>query len=178
MAGIDGACLRYRTRLPIEGMALHGVAAEARYYWDPELFELIDASDVLVVYRVPATHQVIELIDHARAQGMPVVFDTDDLIFDPSIADEIPALQILSPADADGWLHGVHRYRTTMEHCDGYIGSTETLVDHARNVTGLPSERFDNGVGVLLGKASDDALRAAAPSRPIADRLRQRHDHP
>ena len=52
------------------------------------------------------------------------MFDVDDLIFDPGIADEIPALRLLPPDEAELWLEGVQRYRTTMEACDAYIGST------------------------------------------------------
>jgi glycosyltransferase involved in cell wall biosynthesis len=88
-----------------------------------------------------------------------VVFDVDDLIFDPEIAGEIPALRLLSPGDAELWLEGVRRYRTTLEACDAYIGSTPQLVDHAATVVGIPSHLFENGVGAVLGAASDIALR-------------------
>ena len=106
------------------------------------------------VYRVPGDAPVPRR-DRSRAKqrGIPVVFDVDDLIFDPDIASEIPALQILPPAEAEGWLYGVRRYRTTMEHCDGFIGSTAQLVRHAQAVTGLPAARFDNGVGIAPRQA-------------------------
>jgi hypothetical protein len=96
-----------------------------------------------------------------------VIFDVDDLIFDPDIASEIPALQILPPAEAEGWLYGVRRYRTTMEHCDGYVGSTPQLVRHAQAVTDLPAARFDNGVGMLLARLSDRALAKRRQSGPL-----------
>ena len=53
------------------------------------------------------------LIDaSARARARRCVFDVDDLIFDPDIADEIPALRLLPPDEAALWLEGVARYRT------------------------------------------------------------------
>jgi glycosyltransferase involved in cell wall biosynthesis len=165
--GITGAPLRYRARLAAEAIGLLGVEAHVRYYRDPSLLELVEKADALYVYRVPATHQFLDLIARAKQRGIPVVFDVDDLIFDPDIAAEIPALKILSPSEADGWLYGVRRYRTTMEWCDGFIGSTPQLVRHAQAVTALPAAQFENGVGILLAKLSDRSLAKRRQAGPL-----------
>jgi glycosyltransferase involved in cell wall biosynthesis len=164
VCGIEGAPLRYRAHLPAEALADLGVQTDVRHYRDPELLGLCGTADVVVFYSVPATHQVLELIDALHGADIPCAFDVDDLIFDPGIADEIPALRLLPPDEARLWLEGVNRYRTTMEACDAYIGSTEMLVDHAAAVSGLPAHRYDNGVGRVLARASDAAL--AAPRTP------------
>ncbi len=165
--GITGAPLRYRARLAAEAIGLLGVQADVIHYRDPAVLELVEQADVLYVYRVPATHQFLDVIERAHQRGIPVLFDVDDLIFDPDIAAEIPALQILSPPEAEGWLYGVRRYRTTMEHCDGFIGSTPQLIRHAQAVTGLPTGQFDNGVGILLSKLSDRALAKRRQPGPL-----------
>lgn len=166
VVGIDGAPLRYRAHLAAEGLALHGVETHVRHYRHPEVQELAFQVDAVVVYRAPATHQLLGLLERLKRERpeVPIVFDVDDLIFDPDLADEIPALKVLPPDDAALWLQGVQRYRTTMEACDAYVGSTQQLVDHAAAVTGLPSFRWDNGVGTILGRRSDAALRR--PRRP------------
>jgi len=166
IVGIDGAPLRYRAHLPAEALALGGVASEVRHYRDPDLVALSTAADAVVVYRVPATVQVLDLLAGLRRDRpeVPVLFDVDDLIFDPDLAEEIPAIKVLPPDEADLWLQGVRRYRTTMEACDAYIGSTEQLCAHAAAVTGLPTHRFHNGVGTLLARRCDVALRR--PRRP------------
>jgi glycosyltransferase involved in cell wall biosynthesis len=166
IVGIDGAPLRYRAQLPAEALGLRGIAADVRHYRDPDVPALAAGADVVVVYRVPATPQVLELIDRTRAAGTPVVFDVDDLIFDPAIADEIPALRLLPPDEAALWLAGVQRYRTTMEHCDAYTGSTPRLVDHARDVVGIDAHLFENGVGAALGAASEVATASATSAAP------------
>jgi hypothetical protein len=66
-------------------------------------------------------------------------------------------------------MEGVRRYRTTMETCDAFIGSTPMLCRHAEAVTGLPAHQFANGVGLELGRLSDLALRR--PRRPGPPRL-------
>jgi glycosyltransferase involved in cell wall biosynthesis len=166
VVGIDGAPLRYRAHLPAEALALVGVATDIVHYRDPRVAELAAAADVVVLYRVPATPQVLELVATVRDRGVPAVFDLDDLIFDPDLADEIPAIRLLPAEDAALWLQGVQRYRTTMEACDAFIGSTPRLVEHARAVVGIDAHLFENGVGVALGAASDIALRLARTPGP------------
>ena len=169
VVGIDGAPLRYRAHLPAEALHLVGVEAEVRHYRDPAIDALAERADVVVAYRVPATTQVLALLERVRQRGAAVAFDVDDLIFDPGIADEIPALRLLPAEEAALWLEGVQRYRTTMEACDAFIGSTPALVDHARAVVGIDAHLFENGVGIALGAASDIARRA--PRRPGPPRV-------
>jgi glycosyltransferase involved in cell wall biosynthesis len=169
IVGIDGAPLRYRAHLPAEALALRGVATDVRHYRHPDLRALADQADAIVVYRVPATIQILDLLAEVRARRplVPLLFDVDDLIFDPLLADEIPALKILPPEEAALWLQGVQRYRTTMEACDAFIGSTDGLCAHAAAVTGLPAHRFANGVGTILARRSDVALRRPRTPGPL-----------
>jgi glycosyltransferase involved in cell wall biosynthesis len=169
VVGIDGAPLRYRAHLPAEALALVGVAADVIHYRDARGRALAEAADVVVLYRVPATAQVLEMVEEVRERGTPVVFDVDDLIFDPDLREEIPALRLLPADEARLWLEGVQRYRTTMEACDAYIGSTPMLVEHARSVVGIEAHLFENGVGAALGAASDIARRS--PRRPGPPRV-------
>ena len=164
VCGIEGAPLRYRARLPAEALALHGVHTDVRHYRDPELARLAALADAVVLYRVPATVQVLELVAQVRTGSAPVLFDVDDLVFDPDLAQEIPALRVLGQDESALWLDGVRRYRTTLEASDAYVGSTQLLCEHATAVTGLPAYRFANGVGIVTARRSDAALRR--PRRP------------
>ena len=167
VVGIDGAPLRYRAHLPAEALSLLGVHADVRHYRHPDVVELARSADVVVVYRVPATSQVQGFVADVRRRGTPVLFDVDDLIFDPDLEPEIPALQILSGAERELWMQGVRRYRTTMELCDGFIGSTQPLCEHAATVTGLPSFRFSNGVGLVMSRLADAALGQEPVPGPV-----------
>lgn len=146
-----------------------GVAVEVRHYRDPELTALVREADAVVFYRVPATHQVQQLIADVRARDrrIPVLFDVDDLIFDPELENQVHGLAALSDEERSLWWRGVARYRTTMEAADMFIGSTDELCRHASSVTGLPSRRFANGVGTLLGQASDEALMLERTPGPL-----------
>ncbi len=124
---------------------------------------------MVVLYRVPATVAILELIEACHGAGIPVAFDVDDLIFDPDVRDQIPALRLLPPDEAELWMQGVARYRTTLEACDAFIGSTDLLVGRAHELTGLPAHAFDNGVGLELARAADAEL--ARPRRPGPPRI-------
>jgi len=170
VVGIHGAPLRYRGHLPAEALRLRGHEVEVRHYRDPALGELATWADALVLYRVPATNQILDLIAgvRTRTRPVPVLFDIDDLIFDPSLMGLVHGLANLPETERELWWRGVARYRTTMEACDGYVGSTQALCDHATEVAGLPAFRFANGVGRDLARISDREAarpRAAGPLR-------------
>ncbi|MBO3724552.1 glycosyltransferase [Actinomyces bowdenii] len=161
IVGIDGAPLRYRCYLPAEALALHGHEVTVRHYSDPRLDQDIHEADAVVLYRVPATDRILGIIEQvkARPEPVPVLFDVDDLIFDSTLRGRLDGLKALSKAEEDLWWHGVDRYRTTMEACDGFVGSTRTLCQEATRLTGMPAYRFSNGVGIPLARASDTAVR-------------------
>lgn len=170
VVGIEGAPLRYRARLPEEALALRGVRAEVRYYRSDDVPRLAEEADAVVFYRVPATVQILQLIEsiRARSEPVPVLFDIDDLVFDPELHHEIdPLLKDLPQIDRDRYWEGVRRYRTTLEHCDAYVGSTEALCAAATEAAGIPSHRFANGVGLHLARLSDLALRRPRRAGPL-----------
>jgi glycosyltransferase involved in cell wall biosynthesis len=167
MAGIDGAPLRYRAHFAAEALELVGVHSWVRHYRSPENAALAGLADAVVVYRVPATRQVLALIDATQARGVPVFYDVDDLVFDPDIAATIPAVQALPADERRLYFEGVHRYRTTLEACDAFVGTTEMLVDHVRSVAGLPAHRWWNGVGIGPARCSDAALAQRRTPGPL-----------
>ncbi|HEY0215313.1 MAG TPA: glycosyltransferase [Cellulomonas sp.] len=169
VVGIRGAALRYRGFLPAEALRLRGVHVDVRHYRDPEVPVLAAAADALVLYRVPATSQIVDVVADVRARPrpVPVLFDIDDLIFDPALEGQVHGLDVLSPEEHQLWWRGVARYRTTMELADAYVGSTERLCEHATATTGLPAFRFANGVGIDLAQQSDRARRRPRTPGPL-----------
>lgn len=169
LTGIDRAPLRYRGRLPQESLADLGVRMDIRHYRDVEAPSLARTAEAVVLYRVPATEQILDLIDmvRSRAEPVPVLFDIDDLIFDPDVEPELrEVLAPLSDVDRDLYWRGVRRYRTTLEAADGYIGSTAMLCEAVDELLGIPSYRFANGVGRQLARVSDSELRRARADGP------------
>ncbi|MBO0925290.1 glycosyltransferase [Cellulomonas sp. zg-ZUI199] len=169
VVGIGGAPLRYRAQLPAEALASLGVDAVVRHYRDPEILSLADEVDAVVLYRVPATHEVASFVERVRARdrAVPVLFDIDDLIVDPGLRGQVHGLDGLTADELDLWWRGVARYRTTLEMCDGYIGSTNELCARVGALTGMPTYRFANGVGAVLGRISERAMSAPRTPGPL-----------
>lgn len=159
VTGIQGAPGRYRGHFPVEALASVGVAAQLRHYRDPALPTLVEQADAVVFYRVPATRQILDLIEKIRCTDIPIVGDIDDLIFDPEVEPLLDNLDNLSKSERDLWRRGIYRYRTTLEHCDYFIGSTQTISEQATRLLGIPSHAWANGVGAKVAQASERALK-------------------
>lgn len=180
IVGIEGAPLRYRAQFAAEALELRGLRTWVRHYRSPEAAALAMRADAVIVYRVPATTQMLSLVEAARGRGIPVFYDVDDLIFDPDVAATIPAVRELPAEERALYDQGVRRYRTMLEACDAYIGTTEMLVDHVEATVGMAAHRWWNGVGIGPARCSDAAL--ATPRTPGALRIgylsgTKTHDH-
>lgn len=166
-SGITGAPLRYRGFFPQEALRTVHVNVDVHMYRDVQVPRKARTADAVVLYRVPATEQILDLVDmvRARPEPVPVLFDIDDLIFDPGLRGELdPILSKVPGMDLDLYWQGIRRYRTTLEASDAYIGSTQMLCDRVTDLTGIPSYRWANGIGREIARVSDFELYR--PRRP------------
>ena len=123
--------------------------------------------DVVVFYRVPATSRCSSSSTPSTAPGCPAPSTSTTSSSTPTSATRSPPCACCRPDEAALWLQGIERYRTTLEACDAYIGSTPMLVERAAELTGLPAHRFDNGVGLALARPADRELRRPRPTGPL-----------
>jgi len=106
-----------------------------------------------VLHRVPWGADVRRFITQARVAGKPVVFDTDDLVFEPEAQEHIAVLRALDKVERAVYLHGLKRFRRTMRECDGVLVSTEPLR--------LAGSRYNARVEVVYNAVSDEMVRQA-----------------
>ncbi len=90
------------------------------------------ACDLIFLYRLPMSAPLRALIETARALKKPVIFDTDDLIFEPELIDQHRAVRNLSPDDQQLHAAGMRRYLETLEACDTVVTATPLLAEFAR----------------------------------------------
>lgn len=98
---------------------------------------LPDIADVIVICRARYDHRLSRLITRARQLGRRVLFDCDDLVFDPSYVHLV--LQSLdqdfsNPAIWDFWFAYVGRMNAAMQLCDDLIVTNQFLADQAKRV--------------------------------------------
>src|SRR4051812_16619571 len=87
--------------------------------------------DVIVLYRLPISPALESLISQARQVNKPVIFDTDDLIFEPELTQWHRAVKNLSPADQVQHLEDVRRYLVTLLAADAVTVATPFLAELA-----------------------------------------------
>ena len=116
------------------------------------------AYDVIVLYRLPMGQPLENLISQARELNKPIIFDTDDLIFEPEMIAWHRAVKNLSPTDQVQHLEGVRRYLLTLLACDAVTVATPFLAELVVK-RGKPAFVHRNSLG-------NDMLR-------LADRLYQ-----
>ena len=175
--------VRYRCLHLQEQLAANGIAAtvEDWYSGAPSTLQrwaekparsadkTVPVADVLILQRAPMSVALSELIDAMHVAGKPVIFDVDDLVFEPHLTDWHRGVQVLSAADQDLYHTGVRRYLGTLTRCDCVLTSSPLLAELAQR-HGPAAFVHRNALGYeMLGLSSElYALRAA---RPLAGRV-------
>ena len=132
VSGIGGDTRRYRCLHHQEQLALKGVGTALREDDDPQMLSDVFECDLVVLHRVPFSPLTELLIALARAQGKPVVFESDDLVFDPNMEVYIGFLDTLAPGKAHRFRADLARLNETFRHSDCVLTSTEFLAEEAR----------------------------------------------
>jgi glycosyltransferase involved in cell wall biosynthesis len=158
VAGVEEASLRYRVYLPAEALASAGIATEVCFYSDPLLEKRALDCDLIVLHRVRGVRRILKLIDDARQRNQRVLFDVDDLIFDPDSVPVIPWLHTVTEDQAETIQRNSFQYKLAMQACDGVIASTQPLCEKVKALLNIPAIHFPNGIGRHLLRLSDFAL--------------------
>jgi glycosyltransferase involved in cell wall biosynthesis/SAM-dependent methyltransferase len=145
----DGESKRYRVANVVDGLRESGISVLVLDYADAHvLLEYDIAPQTLVVFRAPLrpddgkTRRVFRQV---RARGGRVIADFDDLVFEPSIVNEIDGFRSLSEPDRATYVEGVHGYRRMLEAVDLMTCPTPYLADYARKL-GFDAEVVRNSL--------------------------------
>ena len=131
-----GTTFEYRVLQKQEQLAAGGIHSLARQDLSnhEQLFREATAHDVLYLYRIAYSPLIASLIARAVEQNIPVIFDTDDLVFEPDLVHHVDPVKTMNPADALLYYEGVWRYRRTLLASDVVVTSTEYLAEKARTL--------------------------------------------
>ena len=114
-------------------------------------------SDVIFLYRLEMGQLLRQLINRARELHKPIIFDTDDLIFEPDLIEQHRAVQNLSPSDQIQHANGVRRYLETLQASDTVVTATPLLAEFARR-RGKPAHVHRNSLGQEMFAHADRLL--------------------
>jgi glycosyltransferase involved in cell wall biosynthesis len=130
---LTGDTIRYRCHHPAEALALAGVSSDVKIRRDSRLADQLGRYNVFVLHRVPWDEEVGAFFAGARAARKTVLFDTDDLVFEPEAAAAVP-MDRVDDAGRDALIDEIRRLRRTLEEADGVIVSTDFLAARARRL--------------------------------------------
>lgn len=173
ISGIEGDTRRYRCTHQQEQLALRNVITALREDDDPELLVDVFDYDLLILHRVPYSSLIGLVIEWARMQGKPVIFETDDLIFAPELEADIGFLDTLTPEAAHRFRSDLAQLEKTFQHCDCVLTTTEFLAQEAHR-RGKPSYISRNAPSAEMFRLSEQAwverqqrLSQADPSESV-----------
>ncbi len=127
----------------------------------------IMAADVLVIWRAAWDEDVAAAVEAARGAGVRVVFDIDDLMFEPDLArtEIIDGIRSQQLTEAQVQEH-YRRVRTTLQAADIVMAATEELAMQARRLS-VPALVLPNGFDAITYGRSRLAARRRQRSEPV-----------
>lgn len=156
----DRSTFRYRVENIIKALDLHCEDISSAHFHFEEiehLNQVVDKCDVLVLARARYTSLLEIAIRRAQRAGKPVLFDVDDLVFDPIY---IPMIMDTSNVDMksantwDYWFSYVGRVGHTLKLCDRATVTNDYLADKVRAFCG-------KDVHVIPNTVSDEEMAHA-----------------
>jgi glycosyltransferase involved in cell wall biosynthesis len=158
VGGSDGYVQRYRCDHTREQLYLQGVACDVYHLSSPALAHIAPDYDLVILHRVCYSEDIEDIVGAARARHAPVLFDIDDLVFDPDVLESIDGLQAMGPLQQAVFKDSVWRHRRTLERCDAALVTTETLAEAVDKMR-KPAWVHRNALSLDLIRLSEQARR-------------------
>lgn len=177
----DTSTFRYRIFNPVEALAhASGLDVSASWFHHADadrMAAFMERADALVICRTRYNATVARVISRARARNLPVLFDVDDLVFDPGythlIVDTLDH-DVEVDATWDGFFAFTSRYSATLRMCDAAITTNERLASHLRRyMPGMPVSIVPN----FLNRAQQEASRAMLARKRLSGFERDNRVH-
>jgi glycosyltransferase involved in cell wall biosynthesis len=131
VSGCPGDARRYRCDHALECLGTVGVTGDVALQGQIDLEAEVECYAVFVLHRVAHDLHVERFLRAAARARKPVVFDTDDWVFDLAAVAYVAALADMSADDQALYRDGLTRYRSTLSRCGGALVSTEPLRERA-----------------------------------------------
>jgi 2-polyprenyl-3-methyl-5-hydroxy-6-metoxy-1,4-benzoquinol methylase len=167
MSGCPGDAYRYRCEHHAEQLRFLGLAVDSTFFDQVDYRTALESYQVFWLHRVPHTEDIEAFIKAAQQTGKPVIFDTDDLVFDEEKIPYIRALKWMSQSEVDLYYDGVRRYHRTLSRCRLATVTTEPLRRAVQRI--LPHMRCLVIPNVLSDIQVAQAQEALAQARPAED---------
>lgn len=152
-SGALGDSWRYRVKNVAEELTQHGFRCRTALQEQRGLPACAERFSVFILHKTNFTSQVAELVERIKAAGKEIIFETDDLIFDPELVKQQDFFRNSNPAMKQFYEKGLGTELVADEYVKTCTVSTEYLAEKLR-------ERGKQ-VFVVPNKLSDQDLAIA-----------------
>jgi len=140
------------------------VSAAYFFLADESAFDtIVDLADLVVICRSRYGAVLSHFMAKCRARGRRVLFDVDDLVFDPAYTRLLVSTLGLDAYEErvwDDWFAMTSRLGATLRLCDGAITTNQFLADRIQACSGLPVAVVPNFLNREQMEVSDAVYRA------------------
>lgn len=158
-----GAWTRYRCDHQGEQLGFLGTSFDIAQSSRIDLPAAVDHYGCFVLNRVQWSDEVAAFFERARSLDRTVIFDTDDLIFEPNLIRHFAVFEVWPEAELRREVEKLRRYQTTLRACAAATVTTEPLSEHARRHAARAEVVF-NAVSQEMVRLADAALESASRS--------------
>ena len=161
----------YRVKHAVEALRSGGWDASWLAATDPLSLPQACAADVVVAFRTPWDDRIAAVAAGCRERGIPLVYDVDDLVFEPDLMADgsIAILDSMPPHDRQLFVATAAEHQTTLRKAAAAILTTTPLAAAAARHCGRTLV-LPNSLGPDMEAAAAAALAGRAPpaatSRP------------
>ena len=166
VSGCEGATRRYRCLHHAEQLRLRCIPVRVVSQTLHDIEDEGLGHGIVILHRVAWDPTVQALIDRTRGAGGIVLFDIDDLVFEPESTHQHHGVTHLSQEDQVLYHDGVRRYRNTLLACDGAIVPTRFLATRVQAL-GRPAWASRNCVDLEIARRSERAAETKEDSAVI-----------
>lgn len=166
----EGESKRYRVHNIAEGLIDMGYKVDVMPF--EHVGTLADNNisvHTVVLFRAPfdAVSRVEHFLDYAKLNGINVVFDVDDLVFEPDVIDQIDGFRLLPEEEKENYIAGVQAYRKLLLASNMVTVPTEYLCKCALAL-GQPTYVIPNSINeAQLFIAHELALETKIENGPV-----------
>ncbi|GEM_PF-611002 len=161
----DDASLRYRCVHGAEQLREASVVANITRLNADDLYEQLPKYSLVILFRLPWSDRVEQVVKRARASGATIGFEIDDLIFHPAAESLMPFLKRSSRTELREYRRQFGALQKTLEASDFCVASTPVIARYARD-QGKPAVVHPN----LLSPNYLQLSRMIQPLRPVLQR--------
>ncbi|KKQ60563.1 MAG: group 1 glycosyl transferase, partial [Parcubacteria group bacterium GW2011_GWC1_38_22] len=165
VTGGIGDSARYRTHHVAEELELHGFKCSITVQDNPLLANYSDKFSVFVFHRVLFTPSVKKMIEKIKKQGKEIIFETDDLVYDPKYLEHMDYFKVMNSLERKLYENGVGGEILADPYVKVCTTTTNYLADklreHNKKVFIVPNKLSKKDVEI-----ADKILKAKESSKP------------